>query len=228
MIVRCLDVETLGLAADDGVCEIGWCDLAIDDGAFSIGAPQGRFVNPGKPIPPTASGIHHIVDADVVDASPLSDVLGEVLQGPPAAIAAHHAKFERQFIATEIPWVCSYKAAVTLAPHAPDHKLQTLRYWANLAVDPVLASPSHRAAPDAYVCAHLLARMLAKMSLASMIEVSARPVLLPRLTFGEHAMKPIAEVPWTYFDWIVNKSKGPWDEDVLHTAKHYLAEARAA
>ena len=31
MIIRCVDVETLGLAAEDGVCELGWCDVVVGE-----------------------------------------------------------------------------------------------------------------------------------------------------------------------------------------------------
>jgi len=35
-----------------------------------------------------------------------------------------------------------------------------LRYWRNLVLDPALAMPPHRAGPDAYVTACLLAELL--------------------------------------------------------------------
>jgi exodeoxyribonuclease X len=220
MIVRCIDIETCGLGPEDGVCEVGWCDvLANPSGGFTVGLPHGRFVDPGRPIPPAASAIHHIVDADVVGSPALAEVLAEAVHGAPV-LAAHVAKFERQFVAVQVPWVCTWKVAVRLAPNAPEYKLQTLRYWCKLAVDRGLASPPHRAGPDAYVCALLLARMLGKMPIAEMVKVSAAPVLLPRFGFGKHAGVALAEVPVDYLDWIVNKS-GMTDEDVLHTARHY-------
>lgn len=230
MIIRCLDVETTGLELPDAaVCEIGWCDILLhEDGRIEVLGPGSTLVKPPHSIPPAMSAIHHIVDGDVVDAPPLNDAIAIVQGGAPEVYAAHHATFERKFLTLSAPWICSYKVAITLAPSAPEYKLQTLRYWSKLDVDPALASPPHRAGPDAYVCACLLARMLPKMPAEDMIRVSAAPVLLPRLHFGEHAGKPIEEVPWSYFNWIVHKSKGPWDEDVMHTAKHHLARLTAA
>ena len=226
MIIRCIDVETLGLLPKDGVCEVGWCDLMPDqtgNGHTVVGLPHARFVDPGRPIPPAASAVHHITDEMVRGAPPLAEVLAEATHGAPA-LAAHVAKFEQQFVAAPVPWVCTWKIAVRLAPNAPEFKLQTLRYWCKLQADPELASPPHRAGPDAYICALLLSRMLAKMPLAEMVKLSAGPVLLPRFGFGKHAGVPLAEVPPDYLEWIVNKSEMT-DENVLHTARHYLSAA---
>lgn len=228
MIIRCIDVETLGLEAADGVCEVGWCDVGRwhDNSDPIIGKPQSMLVNPGKPIPPRAMGVHHITDADVAGAPPLSEVFGAVLSEVPlAAMAAHNAKFEKMFLdAGAVPWICTYKIAYHLAPDAPDHQLQTLRYWLGLTVNPALAVPPHRAGPDAYVCAHLVARILKKMALAEMIDISSRPILLTKLRFGVHAGKPVAEIPPSYWQWLLYKSSGPWDENIVFTAKTMLGE----
>lgn len=226
MIIRCIDVETLGLEPTDGVCEIGWCDILITEGEpMMIGGVDSILVNPGKPIPPAACAVHHIVDSDVATAPTITEAMAIVCDGEPHIFAAHHADFERGFMPSlaDRRWICSYKVAVTIAPDAPEHKLQTLRYWAKLEVDRLAASPPHRAGPDAYVCAALLARMMGKMSVDDMVDISSRPVLLPKVLFGEHAMKPWSEVPQSYLSWIIHKSKGPWDPDVLHTAKHWYA-----
>lgn len=229
MIIRAIDVETTGLEPPDAaVCELGWCDVDVvtGDNLPWVRVPQSIYVNPGHPIPPAMSGIHHITDADVVAAPSLAEAVAEMMKTPADILCAHSAKFERKFLAINLPWICSYKVAVDVAPNAPEHKLQTLRYWAKLEVDAALASPPHRSGPDAYLCACLIARLLVKRTPDQMMAISAGPILLPRLHFGEHAGKPIADVPLSYFDWIANKSKGPWDEDVMHTAKYYLAENR--
>jgi exodeoxyribonuclease X len=36
---------------------------------------EGTLVRPGKPIPPGASAIHHIIDEDLKDALALSEVI---------------------------------------------------------------------------------------------------------------------------------------------------------
>lgn len=233
MILRCCDAETCGLPPDDGqVCEIGWTDLTQDDaGAWRISLPNWRYVNPGRSIPAIASGIHHIVDDDVKDAMPLDDAIASanLVRDDIFAYVAHRAKFEQSVLPLgDVKWICSYKIAVTLAPNAPSHSLQALRYFLKLDVDRDLASPPHRAGADTYVTAALIARALTKMTPEQMVEISAKPIMLPKLFFGKHAMKPIAEVPTSYFEWIAFKSKGPWDEDVMYTAKCQLEMRKEA
>lgn len=225
MIIACVDIETTGLEPDAGVVELGWVEVHCEDGLCEWEGPKSNLFNPGIPIPPAASAVHHIVDADVVGKPKFRWGADSDYQ----ALCAHNAKFEQQFIKSTLPWICTYKCAVTLAPKAPEFNLQTLRYWLKLDVERAIADQSHRAGPDALVCAALLARMLAKKTVEELVEISSKPVFLPYFTFGEHAMKPIGEVPTSYCDWIVNKSKGEWDEDVMHTAKTilYAAGARA-
>jgi exodeoxyribonuclease X len=238
-MIRVIDIETLGLDPADGVCEIGWTD--VDELAGQRGVPpfewtSGPFaslVNPGRPIPPAMSAIHHITDEMVAGAPSLAAVLADadVLRDG-IVLAAHVARFERSFLDPNgaNPWLDTWKVALRLAPGAPVHSVQGLRYWSKLAVDEALASPPHRAGPDAYVTALLLARMLAKMTVEDMLKVSAEPAILPRLTFGVHAMKPCAEVPSGYWEWILKQ--GPqtpgnprgFDEDVRATAFHWLQE----
>lgn len=247
MILRVIDFETRGLPPDNAqIVEVATVDLVglsgepVEDRRvgpnllWSRGPMWRSFVNPGMPIPPEASAVHHITDDDVRSAPMLVD-LPRLLDGADALVA-HEARFERECIKLagwqpellEAKWVCTRKCSMLAWPDAPNHKNQCLRYWLNLKLaDPALASP-HRALGDAYVTAAIARRLLLSYSVDQMIEASANPVMVPRLTFGEHAMKPIDEVPTSYFDWIANKSKGPWDEDVLYTARYHLAQRRAA
>lgn len=232
MIIRIIDVETCGLPPDNAqIVEVATVDLVNDDSEWKRGQIWSSLVNPGRLIPPEASAVHHITDDMVKDAPRFAD-LPPFLTGADV-VGAHSAKFERECLklnglTEDGRWLCSYKCGVLLFPDAPSHKNQVLRYWLGLKLaDPSLATP-HRALGDAYVTAALVRIYLRSATIEEMVEASNSPVLLPRLHFGEHAGKPIAEVPWTYFDWIVNKSKGPWDEDVLHTARHYLNAGKAA
>lgn len=235
MIIRVVDVETCGLPPNDAqIVEVATVDLvsAGDPALWGRGKMWSSLVNPGRPIPPEASAVHHITDDMVKDAPRFADL-------PPFLAAAdlvcaHAAKFERECLRLNdasadvdiMRWICTYKCGVLLFPDAPNHKNQTLRYFLGLKLaDASLALP-HRALGDAYVTAAILRTFLRAATIEQMVEASSGPVMLPKLTFGEHAMKPIAEVPTSYFEWIVHKSKGPWDEDVLHTAKCQLAERR--
>lgn len=83
------------------------------------------------------------------------------------------------------------------------------------------------AAPDAYVTACLMVRALAKMSPDSMVEISAKPIVLPRVNFGKFEGRKWDEVDSSYLKWLIEKSDFD-DEDMMHTAKTELAERQAA
>lgn len=225
MIIRAIDVETTGLEPTCAIVEIGWCDVTCEkDGTWTAGLPSSGLVNPEVPIPPIASAVHHIVDADVKDAPALADFIADadLYRDDITAYAAHVADFERMFLIEVKPWICTWKVAVTLAPNAPSHGLQALRYWLELIVDRDAANPPHRAGPDAYVAAALLARMLnsGKMTVDEMVTLSSGPVVLPHLSFGKHAKTPMAEVPTDYLDWMVKQRD--MDVNAIHTARHHL------
>lgn len=215
-----IDLETCGLTPEDGgVVEIGWSYVTPDGGGgWRVSPGTSMITNPHHPSDILALATHHISDEEAATGREFDEALAIAVTGIDVLVA-HVAKFEQQFVKTDIPWICTWKVAVHHASHAPGHSLQVLRYWLKLAVDPVLAMPPHRAGPDAYVCAHLLARMLAKISIEEMIEISSRPALLPKLRFGKHGELPLAQVPKDYLRWILTQD---FDEDTKYTANHYL------
>lgn len=215
--IRVVDLETLGLEADCGVCEIG----IIDVFRSGVGVGCAELVNPGKPIPPEASAIHHIIDADVARASSWAETSARLLAGDHVvAFSAHNSRFEQKFITSEMtggkPWICTYKCALRVWPEAPDHKNQTLRYWLKLPVDRVECRDVHRALPDAIVTAHLLVELLKKATIKQLSEWSRSPALLVKVGFGMHFGKKWTEVPRDYLDWCL---KQDMDEDVMFTAR---------
>jgi exodeoxyribonuclease X len=231
MIIRCLDVETCGLPPDHcQVCEIATVDLvqAEPGAAWQRGRVWSTLVNPGVPIPPESSAVHHITDDMVTDAPTLEEALPGVLGEPDCNVfAAHEAKFERAClpqIAGNIS-ICTRKCAATLWRDAPNYQAQTLRYWLGLKFkDPIVP---HRALGDATVTAAILRACLNEVKLGRLFEITANPVRLARLSFGKHAMVPTAEVPTDYWDWMLNKGRME-DEDALYTARCELEERRAA
>lgn len=218
-VLRCLDVETSGLTKDDAIVEIGWCTVGYDGGESpTISIPESIIVNPKRKIDVIATSIHHITDEEASAGADVEDALCLALADADVLVA-HNSRFEQQFIKIDMPWIDTYRVALFHASHAPAHSLQVLRYWLKLKVDPALAMPPHRAAADAYCCAHLLARMLAKISIEEMIDISSRPALLPKLRFGKHGDLPLAQVPKDYLKWILSQD---FDEDTKYTANHYL------
>jgi len=93
-----VDVEATGLdAAEDRVVEVA-CIV------FHAGTLERHswLVNPGRPISPEASEVHHISDDDVRDAPEFSVIAREVLavlrRGVPLA---YNAEFDRAFLMAE-------------------------------------------------------------------------------------------------------------------------------
>jgi exodeoxyribonuclease X len=222
--IRCIDVETTGIPTPEdshAIVEIGWCDLTTDP--LFVGYPDSKLCNPGRPIPTAAMAVHHITDEMVADAvGSFADV------GEPDYFAAHNADFERQFIDTPIPVICTWKVALRVYPESESHSLQYLRYELRLKANEIAASPPHRAGPDAYLCALLLERMMIDkpdLTLEDMVRWSSGHPLLPRCPLFKHKGKKWEDVPTDYLDWIVNKPNDV-DVGVKANAKHHL-KARA-
>lgn len=228
-IIRVIDTETTGMEPTDAVVEAASWDLQQDaDGKWSGQPtnPWSTLVNPLVPIPPEAMAVHHITDHMVLGAPVWEQVLPLLIKDNPPVYAAHNLRFDSQFISfpSAAKLICTYKCALTLAPNAPAWKNQVLRYWLKLEVDPILADPPHRASGDAYVTAHLLRRMLTKATVDQLVDISSKPVILPKLAFGKHAMQPCESIPSGYWRWILDNIHD--DEDVRATAFHYLQKNR--
>ncbi len=217
-MIRCIDFETTGIPTPDdkhAIVEIGWCDLENGD----MDAPRSVLCNPGRPIPHQAMAVHHITDDMVRDLPTL--LPADVLETPDY-FAAHNADYERQFFATEVPFICTYKAALRLWPDAESHSLQFLRYHLGLPVVPEMAAMPHRAGPDAYVCAHLMRRILLdeRASIDDMVRWSNGPALLPRCPMGKHRGKKWEDVPTDYLQWVIGAPD--MDKNIVANAKHHL------
>lgn len=217
-ILTAIDAETTGLTPDDAICELGRCTVKFEDGKCEVWMPESKLVNPGRPISIEARACHHISDDEAAAGLMPDDAITWLLSSTDILVA-HNSRFEQQYIKTDKPWIDTYRVALHHASHAPGHSLQVLRYWLKLDLDYGRSMPPHRAGPDAYVTAHLLARMLAKISIEEMIDISSRPALLPKLRFGKHGELPLAQVPKDYLKWILSQD---FDEDTKYTANHYL------
>jgi exodeoxyribonuclease X len=241
VIIRTVDLETTGFLRSEGagVCEIGWADVVSTAEDFT-NAPTGwridncgsALVNPGRPIPATASAIHHLIDEDVADAPPW-EAFGRIVTpaGKPFDIyAAHTMKMERQWIDDDMTdgarWIDTWKCALRLWPDAPGHSNQCLRYWLRprgLSRDH--ASGAHRAGPDAYVTAHLLIAQLNEQSIDALVQWSAEPAILIYVPFGQHRGSRWADMDDGFLSWVAVRD---FDEEVLFTARWHLREREAA
>lgn len=231
--IRVIDLETTGQGfGDGGVVELGWQDVArAEDGGWALrGGPGAMLIDPGHPISPATSAIHHIVDEDVADAPSWQHAAPGVLQAAPdrpLALAAHRAAFEQRWclpaLSGQAQWICTYKCALRLWPEAPTHSNQGLRYWRRPAgLDRDAGLPAHRAGPDAYVTAHHLRDMLAVASVEQLLAWSAEPALLARVPFGPWRGRSWRDLDAAALDRIIAGESGG-NQDVAFTARHERA-----
>jgi exodeoxyribonuclease X len=241
-LIRIIDFETTGLDPRvDRVCEVAFIDVRVDglmvaDAdppptlTFERGKMFSTLVDPQRPISVEAMGIHDITNEMVAGKPKIGDLLDILKAGPPDAYCSHNSRFDSEFFRPDrIPWLDTYRLALWLWPDAPSHKLNALRYWLGLKLAPPegLTQRAHSSPWDAYLCAAVLRRCCMEgATWEDMLAVSIEPAVLTKLTFGEHAMKPIAEVPESYLQWILKK--GGFDQDVAHTAMVELQRRRDA
>jgi exodeoxyribonuclease X len=229
--VRVVDMETTDKEpTTSDVIEVGWIDVAADG---TIGKPHQIFSKPTRPIEFEAMAAHHLTEADVARGVSSAEWQALLTEGGPVAFVAHNSKFEAALWPTApAPWICTYKSALRLWPESPRHSNQVLRYWLHLDQDEgwnnALAMPPHRAAPDAYVTAHIFARMLQEEGenrLKRLLRWSREPGLLPKVTFGKHAKAKWTDVPADYLEWIGRQKD--MEEDVRFTASMELQRRKA-
>ena len=211
---RVIDIETTGLDPEkDKIVEIAYTDVV--DG--TIHGTYSQMINPGVPIPHSASAINHITDSDVVDALTIDDIDWDKYKSH--LFVAHNAPFDSSFIKRYIggDWICTKRCAQHVWPDLESYSNQALRYFLGIKVkgDP------HRAAFDTVVTANILLRILDEYG-GDLVELSNTPVKQKTVRFGQHRGQAWVDVPTDYLRWM--KSKGPdgWDEDTWFTVEEEL------
>ena len=218
-----VDLETTGLdPAADRVVEIAV--VGVDFERRSYRKLYHSLVDPGIPIPPEASAVHHITTAMVAGQAPslarIRPAL-EALADPVIPFAAHNAGFDAAFLKSAVPawtapWICTLRIARHLWPDAPSHGNQALRYGLDLNVPG--NHPPHRAMGDAITTAALLVRQVETAgSIQRLLELSRQPALQRRVPFGKYGGCLWSEVPPDYLDWAARQD---WDDpDLAHTIR---------
>lgn len=229
MKIRVIDFETTDQAEEKkkgkavGIVEIGWTDVT-ENGEISL--PQAYLVNCGIPISVQARSVHHISDEMVVGAMTPTEayVLLMAEMEPGDMFAAHHADFERVFFGGgDHAWVCTMKCAKHLWEDAPGFSNQVLRYHLGIDAEfewPDLAMPPHRAGPDSYVTAHILAHLTHAEHPTRLVELTNTPVLQKKVMFGEkHRGQFWADMDRGFLEWVLDKD---FDTETKHTARYWL------
>jgi exodeoxyribonuclease X len=222
MLIRVIDTETTGFPPNASVCQVGWTDVTVDSSlpASSVHETFEYLVKPEHPISLGAMAIHHLQERDVADAEPLGFYL-PMLEAA-EVLAFHNAAFDMTFFPSlkGKPVIDTLKCAYVLYPEAERHSNQYLRYYLELFdLPPERAMPPHGAGPDTFVTAHILVKMLEKVTAEELIKISQRPTLLPRVNFGKYRGKLWKEVPIDYLSWLAGQDL---EEDVRYTVRLWI------
>ncbi|MFH1184492.1 MAG: 3'-5' exonuclease [Chloroflexota bacterium] len=177
-----LDLETTGLDLSEAhIVEFAALGYGFEPEPLRLLEMTGfsaGLVNPGIPIPPEASAVHHLVDADVAHA-PTEDALAGMLAEEYAgrtieAICGHNVgAYDLPIARKRLRWppdapvLDTYRLARHAWPDLPSYKLGVLAYRFGLHPRDVPAdldrsgkAGQHSAGYDCLVCAALLRRIM--------------------------------------------------------------------
>lgn len=204
-VIRIIDFETTGMEPPAEVCEVGLCDLHLEESR--IDEPK-IWLCGVKSMPPEVRAVHHISLAECEGKQPFE--ASAMFAEPCDAIAAHNADFELKFFESPVPVICTYKAALRVWPEAPSHSNGALRYWledqGKISPDHAKTQPAHRAGPDTYVTAHILQALFnAGHTGREMIAWTKEPRLLPRCPLGKFRDRPWSEVEAGFLGWMLRQ-----------------------
>lgn len=198
-ILRLCDTETTGFPPRAEICEIGWTDIVLYPDGWKIEVDQqSAFVDPGHPIPPKVSAIHGITDDMVVGAMSPNDARTQLARGA-TLLGAHNVAFDRQFVRSSLPWVCTLECARKVWPQAPNHKNETLKAFLGIEVD----GDAHRAGYDAAVSARIFLHLTKHLTIEEMLELSSPDTVPLVMPFGTHKGKRFTEIPDGWLAWCI-------------------------
>lgn len=200
------DTETTGTSAEK--------DRIIEIAAYNPITKQSfvSFINPGCPIPPETTAIHHITDEMVAAAPPFSQVIQEFIrfcEGDVILIAHNNDAFDWPFIKAEMtrnqiqppPWKFfdSLKWARRYRPDLPRHSLQFLR-----EIYGIVANQAHRALDDVLILEQVVSLMLDDLTIKDAYGLLNQKRHLQHMPFGKHQGVPLKNVPKDYLTWLFN------------------------
>ena len=160
------DSETTGLSTEtDAVVQLG--AVRVLNGRIVEGEVLDTYVDPGRPIPPASTVVHHVTDADVAGAPDVATA-GRALHGfcRDAVLVAHNAPFDLAFLRraeeeTGVTWDHPVLDTVLLSAivfgTTEVHTLDALCDRLGIAIPPELR---HTALGDARVTAEALVKLI--------------------------------------------------------------------
>ncbi len=206
------DTETTGIRTDkDRIVEIAAYD-PLNDTSFEM------LVNPGCPIPPEASAIHHISDAMVADKPSFAEVATAFVSycsGEVVLIAHNNDSFDLPMLKNEFSrhavtfpewkFFDTLKWARRYRPDLPRHSLQFLRETYGIT-----ANNAHRALDDVMVLHKVFSQMIDDLSIDDVLNLLNKPRDMQHMPWGKYQGQPLQLVPPDYVKWLA--SSGAFDK----------------
>lgn len=220
------DTETTSLEKDCRLVQLAILDGQGDDNLLFN-------ANPGVPISLDAMATHHITNKMAAGFGPFEPNRNMVQNlADELVFVAHNAAYDIMVMKNEgveiKQFICTKKVAQDLLD-LPKYNLQYLRYYFDCEFEYEI-NP-HEALSDCIVLKAVFEQLanLVQMKYKidelqeiheKMIEISSRPVLLRRISFGKHSGKEFSKIPKDYLQWLNNQTD--LDEDVAYTLNFYL------
>jgi len=235
-----LDTETTGIELEDRLVQV----------AYKTGdITENELFKADIPVKIESMAVCHITnkmleDKEKFQGSESQKKLIDLFSKDSTVLVAHNAGFDIDMLKREgvevKNQICTLKVARYLDSDAviPKHNLQYLRYYLDLNIE----GTAHDALGDVLVLEGLFKRLFDKMCkmkdsdnssitendvIDSMIEISSKPSLIRRFSFGKHEGSLVEDVAKTdkgYIEWFYNqKIKDEIkDEDWIYTLSQYL------
>ena len=199
------DTETTSSAEPD-LIEAAWI-LASDD--LFDRAPRDVFLQryrSPKLISFGAMAVHHILESDLVDCPPNSDFR---LPIDMHYMIGHKVDFDWEVAGSlNVKRICTLAMARRVWPEEESHKLGALCYM--LADDREAVRlelrDAHNALADCYLCVRVLHAIIDHCgedlkTWEDVYQFSENARVPTHMSFGKHAGRPIADVPYDYRAW---------------------------
>lgn len=237
-LLAVIDTEgTSAIPAESKVVEVAF---ALLNESLEVQGQFASLVNPECAIPPSASAVHHIVDADVANEPKFNELCLESMFSDEEAVVfvAHNAQYDKTVLPPyqKYPWLCTLRLARHLLPDEDSHALQTLRYSLSLPVKLPDGMQMHRAEADVVVATELLKHLLhvyreqqgvqeEYLNIHDVIAFAAQPIMYKKMPFGKHRGELISNIPRSYLQWAL-ANMTDLDPDLRYTFKYYSQPRR--
>lgn len=238
MRLALVDTETTGLDKEDQVIELAIISLAMEDGKLRRLGQYQTLIKPTCPVSVEARAVHHILDEELADKPTIQEFLQNSgfpdLGIPPLSEArlddedlvmvAHNEAFDRRMLVQSgiiedlLPArrICTWRCAMHIWPDATSHSNQSLRYRLGIKLD---VGDAHRALGDALVTEAILHEMIKFHDLETLIDLSSKPAMVKRVSFGKYRGRLWEEMDDGFLRWVLSKN---FKVDEMHTAREIL------